>query len=1189
MIIQHLFAKDINRPINGVVQVSDDRAIGQELDEYVVTRELRRHFADFFGAYEDALDKPTDRVGVWISGYFGSGKSHFLKMLSYLLENPEVGGRRAIDYFEGKVDDPMVMEQMRRAASVETEAILFNIDDMGGGWKEGAYSETALLRTFARVFYEHLGFFGLDLKLARFEKMVDDRGGTQRFREAYERIAGVPWVEERDAYGFHSMEIAEAAEEALGLSASDVESWIDNEVEIALSPVDLVADIKEYVERRKSECGGRFRLLFMADEMGQFIGSNVSRMLNLQTIVEGLGTQCQGDAWVMVTSQEALDEMRTIVENDFSKIQGRFATRLSLSSSSADEVIKRRVLAKDATPANELRAVYEANSAVLKNLFSLEQAAGNLVGYTGAKDFVETYPFVGYQFALMPDVLNQIRKHGYSGKHISTGERSMLSAFQESAQAVEKNEVGALVPFWRLFDTLERQLDHGIKQVFERARRQAELGQGLEGFDVQVLKALYLVVYLPDTQLPTTVANVAILMADSIGADTLALKGKVQAALERLVTQNYVTRDGQRYTFLTDQEQDVEREIQATQIDSSDVLERIKQIVYDGIYTSNKLRKGANDFPVDRYVDDSIHGRLQNGMRLNLLTVSHELAEASDIELGMRSAGQALVALAADGDYYGLVQGAAKVRKYVQGINREGLPEEKRAFVERKQRQANEDVKAARTVLEDAIVHARVAVDGQVVSISATTAKNKLDAVLERLAGAVFTKAELVGAPLAGDAQLGEALAGQQSFAGVDSPNAPACAEMLRYLEAQDRTHQQVSFGDLQRHFQERPYGWRQDDVSLVLATLVGQQRAGVAYAGAAVAARDPKLRGMLTNQSNFDKLGVKVRRSVPAHLVSGAKALLRDLDPMAQVPSDEDGLVSAVADALGRVGDRCASLERRYQSGRAYPGEGEVRKVRAAVDGLLGGSRDPEAFLRAATIAADDLADGLEDMGAVEQFFKSQSQIFDQAADAVRRLGSERTYFEGDPAVTKALGDINAILTLERPYGRVHELTDLRKAAEAAYDAVVREMREKKLEQLSATVAEVEAYCESQKAKASTEIGTIARDARIYEKDKRLAIEHEGSCTRLDAIGSQVSAWAGQQYRKVDEAVRKAAQAKIDITGAKVTVPPTPQPRTKVLSRVTVCPTKLLDSEEAVDAYVASIRDKLMDALRESGSVRLG
>ena len=881
--------------------------------------------------------------------------------------------------------------------------------------------------------------------------------------------------------------------------------------------------------------------------------------------------------------------MRTIVENDFSKIQGRFATRLSLSSSSVDEVIKRRVLAKADDAARALRAEFDGKSAVLRNLFSFERSVGDLVGYTGRQDFVETYPFVGYQFTLMPDVLNQIRRHGYSGKHISTGERSMLSAFQESAQAVEGREVGTLVPFWRLFDTLERQLDHGIKQVFERARQAAARGQGLEEFDVRVLKALYLVVYLPDAQLPTTVSNVAILMADSIDADTLALKERVKGALDRLVAQNYVTRDGQRYTFLTDQEQDVEREIQATQIDSADVLERIKQIVYDGIYTNAKFRKGANDFPVDRYVDDSIHGRFQNGMRLDLITVAHELAEASDIELGMRSADQALVVLFADGDYYDLVQGAAKVRKYVQGINREGLPEEKRAFVERKQRQANEDMRAAREVIESAIVSARVAVAGQVVTIPASSAKQKLDSVLERLADAVFTKAELVGAPLASDAQLGEALAGQGSLAGVDSPNAAACGEMLRYLEAQDRTHQQVSFGDLQRHFQEKPYGWRQADVSLVLATLVGQQKAAVSYAGAAVPARDPKIRALLTNQSSFDKLGVKVRRGVATHLVTGAKELLREIDPMAQVPSDEDGLVAAVADALGRVRERCEGLDSRYRMGKAYPGEGEVRRVRKAVDDLLSGSRDPEAFLRALSISGGDLADDLEDMATVESFFKSQAAIFDAARGTASRLRSEATYFEGDPEVTSALADIEGILAMGRPYNRVHELTDLCKRAEAAYDEVVRAKRADTLEQLQAALDSVTSYAESQRAKASAEIGIIVRDAGIHAKDKRLAIGNERSCTRLDAIGSQVVAWAEQQCRKVDEAVRKAAQAKIDAAGVRVTVDPKPQPRTKVLKREVVCPTRLLDSEESIDAYVADIRRQLIEALNESGSVRLG
>lgn len=120
--------------------------------------------------------------------------------------------------------------------------------------------------------------------------------------------------------------------------------------------------------------GGNFRLLFMVDEVGQFITNDQdpSLMLSLQTIVEELGAACGGRVWVMVTSQEAIDNLSLPVGNDFSKIQGRFNTRLSLSSSSVDEVIQRRVLEKTAPAADMLAQVYEQDAAVLKNNFTFE-------------------------------------------------------------------------------------------------------------------------------------------------------------------------------------------------------------------------------------------------------------------------------------------------------------------------------------------------------------------------------------------------------------------------------------------------------------------------------------------------------------------------------------------------------------------------------------------------------------------------------------------------------------------------------------------------------------------------------------------------------------------------------------------------------------------------------------------------
>ena len=96
--------------------------------------------------------------------------------------------------------------------------------------------------------------------------------------------------------------------------------------------------------------GEGHRLIFLVDEVGQFIGTDSHLMLNLQTIVEELGTICKGRAWVVVTSQEDIDavlgEMKQSKANDFSKIQGRFKTRLSLSSANVDEVIQSRLLAK---------------------------------------------------------------------------------------------------------------------------------------------------------------------------------------------------------------------------------------------------------------------------------------------------------------------------------------------------------------------------------------------------------------------------------------------------------------------------------------------------------------------------------------------------------------------------------------------------------------------------------------------------------------------------------------------------------------------------------------------------------------------------------------------------------------------------------------------------------------------------
>ena len=162
MQIKDMFAKKIDREIQGVIIVGqgEETNVSQELEEYVVTKELQKHFADFFAAYKKSIDGSTPKMGVWISGFFGSGKSHFLKILSYLLDNKIVGDKHALDYFidDNKITDSRVLSDMQLAANTPADVVLFNIDSKSVSSVK--HNKDAIVNVFLKVFNEMQGFCG---------------------------------------------------------------------------------------------------------------------------------------------------------------------------------------------------------------------------------------------------------------------------------------------------------------------------------------------------------------------------------------------------------------------------------------------------------------------------------------------------------------------------------------------------------------------------------------------------------------------------------------------------------------------------------------------------------------------------------------------------------------------------------------------------------------------------------------------------------------------------------------------------------------------------------------------------------------------------------------------------------------------------------------------------------------------
>jgi hypothetical protein len=230
MQIKDMFRKKIDREIQGVIIVGqgEETNVAQELEEYVVTRELQRHFADFFAAYKKGIQGTTPKMGVWISGFFGSGKSHFLKILSYLLQNKQVGDKHAIDYFieDQKITNQMVLADMQLAANTPSDVILFNIDSKSDS--NGKENKDAIVNVFLKVFNEMQGFCGSMPHLADLERRLSEEGRFEEFKEKFEEEYADLTVEQKQKIvnnWYDSIMASLKDDERVYIETTDIHEW----------------------------------------------------------------------------------------------------------------------------------------------------------------------------------------------------------------------------------------------------------------------------------------------------------------------------------------------------------------------------------------------------------------------------------------------------------------------------------------------------------------------------------------------------------------------------------------------------------------------------------------------------------------------------------------------------------------------------------------------------------------------------------------------------------------------------------------------------------------------------------------------------------------------------------------------------------------------------------------------------
>lgn len=1174
MLLNEIFAKDVQRPIEGVIKADDAAHLGTEVDEYVLTNEAAKGLEQLLEAYTNY----TNANGVWISGFFGSGKSHLLKMLAHLLgdvEGQDFSRAAVSDSFRVKAeDDAFLTASLAKAERIPAKSLLFNIDQKATLISKD--QSDALLKVFVKVFDESRGYYGNQGHVARFERDLDNRGQYEAFKEAYARLSGRDWTQGREEGVLEEGNVAKAYAEIIGQTAGAPENILTkyrNEYKVSIE--DFADEVKEWLDKQEPA----FRLNLFVDEVGQFIGSNTHLMLNLQTIAESLNTKCRGRAWVFVTSQEDMDKVvgdRTKSQgNDFSKIQARFATRIKLTSADVEEVIRKRLLEKNDKGTQVLDALYATEHGNFKTLFDFVDGAKTYRNYTDVDHFVGTYPFVSYQFPLFQASIEGISDHNvFEGRNSSVGERSMLGVVQQVAKDIGNVEVGGLATFDQMFAGIRASLKSAAQRSIDVAERNLD-----DTLAIRLLKALFLVKYVEDFR--ATARNLTVLVYDKFGLNLPELSKRVQASLTLLETQTYIQRNGNVYEYLTNEEQVIEAEIKNVDVDSSEVSSRLNKVLSGDVIKTNKIRyaKNGQDFSFGYKLDDQAFGQ-QRELSLHFITPEYPYGSE---EIRMHSAGkdELYVILAPDERVMSDLRLLLKTEKYTKRKLTSSISATEQRILQTKATQNAEREKELVERVRRAVGRAALVINAAEVPSASQDALTRVTDGFQDLISRTYTQLSLLGGRTYTEQQIA-GFANPDQSGNIDDPSLDDQAqsklagpgdEVLSYVLRRDRIGEQVTVKSIVDTFQAKPYGWDLASIEVVVAWLVGTSKVTLSV-DSNILKRSEIAVALRNTQKHVHEV-IAVQKSFDDRKVSAFRSFCTDFFDDPAIPKDPLELAHYGAQKLGAKLDELKAVT----SGSKYP---FVAQLDASVALLEQVSDKPDDWYLTEFTQADDLLDAKTNViDPIIAFLNgAQRTIYDSAAALLAENASNLNYLTpGSSAeVAQALADPQAF--------RGNKMTRL-KAATIDLQSTINE-------QLDATRAVARQAITSRQddlhASAiyqdATEEAQRAVDQRIAQLLSRIESERQ-----IAVINDIANTFEEKTYSDILDRLDAAKRLKPHIgkDDEAPTAPARPVKQTVSIKKINAKSAHgLLETEDDVDRYLDALRSALLDTINNGKRIAL-
>lgn len=616
MKIGDLFDTKIEEKIEPVIKVADildDHKLAEEISNYVVTPTIERYLDDFLEHYTDSIQKPTTEIGIWISGYFGSGKSYLAKILALLVENREIDSITASKRFESRIpsDAPRresILRSLYRIPQCYAQVLAFNINTLTDS------KTTPLPKILISQYLQLRGYSSNILYANVIEAELDKLGKLEQLHRIVEASTKKPWKEIQKNPGFYRKQLYDAVCKVAPQRFSSPE-----EVDMALKNAEkgelfnvqffirkVLDDLKSLEKKVNKPC----RTVLVLDESGQWIEDDAGRLYQLQALVEEAAKEGNGRIWIAITTHE---DIGSIYQNaralaaDMKKIETRFRFKFSLTTENIELVLKDRIFKKKLAGRDEVSKTYESVSGELRGLGELSNSGQRLPSCT-KESFLTFYPFFPYQIHLIPEIVKSLRSQGGKGEQLSGSTRTLLAITQDILRAGRRPylrlAVGEIVSFDEIYDNLAggAEIHPDIRRELSRIEQVVPDATPLTR---RVAEVLYLIGEIP--YIPRTVDNIARLLVESASDDLPSIVSRIEPELGRLMGAKLVAHVGEEYEFLTGERRNLEEAVRTVeaQLKQQDRERGISNFATTEVLGFSAIPYHGNEFPVNIYFDET--------------------------------------------------------------------------------------------------------------------------------------------------------------------------------------------------------------------------------------------------------------------------------------------------------------------------------------------------------------------------------------------------------------------------------------------------------------------------------------------------------------------------------------------------------------------------------------------------------